>query len=184
MAQAHLYGIDSTGTWVPMRLNATGGSSSGGGSGGLPVGQPQVVAPWSYAAASGGITDTADVTLAAAPGAGKSNYLTSLQVCNTSGTATEVVIKSGSTVLWRCKVGASMIQPTSISFLRPLVTANNTAMTAACITNATATYINAQGYQDATVELLNAGLTSAEEILDEAGTIITDASSVAITLAA
>lgn len=185
MAHAHLHGLDSAGNWVPLRVNATGGVVDGGGGGdGMPAGQPVVIAPWSYAAASGGITDTADVTLVAAPGAGKSNYLTSLQVCNTSGTATEVVIKSGSTVLWRCKVGASMIQPTSISFLRPLVTANNTAMTAACITTATATYINAQGYQDATVELLNAGLTSAEEILDQAGTIITDASSVAITLAA
>ncbi len=185
MSQAHLYGQDSAGNWVPMRLNATGGVTGGdGGGSGLPAGQPQVLAPWSYAAASGGITDTSDVTLIAAAGAGKSNYLTSLQVCNTSGTATEVVVKSGATILWRCKVGASMIQPTSISFLRPLVSANNTALTAACITGSTATYINAQGYQDATVELLNAGLTSAEEIVDAAGIVITDASSVAITLAA
>jgi hypothetical protein len=185
MSQAHLYGLDSSGNWVPMRVNATGGVTGGGdGGSGLPAGQPQVVAPWSYAAASGGITDTSDVTLVAAAGVGKSNYLTSLQVCNTSGTATEVVIKSSSTVLWRCKIGASMIQPTSISFLRPLVSANNTALTAACITGATVTYVNAQGYQDATVELLNAGLTAAEEIVDAAGIVITDANSVAITLAA
>lgn len=183
MAQAHLHGLDSTGNWVPLRVNATGGVGDGGGDG-IPSGQPTVIAPWSYAAASGGITDTSDVTLVAAAGAGKSNYMTSFQVCNTSGTATEVVIKSSSTVLWRCKVGASMIQPTSISFLRPLVSANNTALTVACITTATVTYINAQGYQDATIELLNAGLTAAEEIIDALGIVITDAAGVAITLAA
>lgn len=184
MSHAHLHGLDSTGNWVPLRVNATGGVTGGGGGDGIPTGQPEVVAPWSYAAASGGITDTADVTLIAAAGVGKSNYLTSLQVCNTSGTATEVVVKSSSTVLWRCKVGATMIQPSSISFLRPLVSANNTALTVACITNATATYINAQGYQDATIELLNAGLTAAEEIIDALGIVITDAAGVAITLAA
>ena len=185
MSHAHLHGLDSSGNWVPLRVNATGGVAGGdGGGSGLPAGQPVVLAPWSYAAASGGITDTADNTLIAAAGVGKSNYLTSMQVCNTSGTATEVVVKSGATILWRCKLGASMIQPANISFLRPLVSANNTALTVACITTATVTYVNAQGYQDATVELLNAGLTSAEEIVDAAGIVITDASSVAITLAA
>lgn len=184
MAQAHLYGQDSSGNWVPLQVNATGGLSGSGGSGGLPTGQPQTVAPWAYAAASGGITDTADVTLVAAAGVGKSNYLTSLQICNTSATASEVVVKSGATILWRAKFGALMIQPVAIDFLRPLVSANNTALTAACITTATVTYVNAQGYQDATVELLNAGLTAAEEIVDALGIVITDAAGVAITRAA
>jgi hypothetical protein len=145
-----------------------------GGNGGLPSGQGQPLAPWSYAAASGGITDTADVTLAAAPGAGKSNYLKSLQIVNTSATATEVVIKSGSTVLWRGKVGASMIGPVSINFERPLISANNTAMTAACITGSTVTYINAQGYVDVTLAELNAEQTTAIEVFDQSGDQVFD----------
>ena len=95
------------------------------------------------------------------------------------------------------QVDASSLLPASLgvaAYALPLVmltagyalfqAANNTAMTAACITNATATYINAQGYQDATVELLNAGLTAADEIVDALGIVITDAAGVAITQAA
>ena len=182
MSHGRAYGFTADGVWTPLQVGAMGAIAASFAD--LPAGDPAIVNPWSYAAASGGITDTSDVTLVAAPGAGRSNYLTSMTVCNTSATATEVVVKSGSTILWRCKVGATMIQPSSISFLRPLVSANNTALTVACITNATATYINAQGYQDATIELLNAGLTAAEEIIDALGIVITDAAGVAITLAA
>lgn len=183
MANANLYGLSSSDEWVPIRVNATGAvvSSGGGASSGIPSGQPEALTPWSYAAASGGITDTADVTLIAAGGAGKSNYLTSLQVENVSATATEIVIKSGATVLWRGRVGASMTAPVGIDFLRPLISANNTALTAACITGATQTYINAQGYTDETVSQINADLTSAFELFDAAGDPITDAAGVQIT---
>lgn len=183
MSLRHAYGQDSSGNWVPLRAAATGGlvGAFGGGSG-IPSGQPAVVVPWSYAAASGGITDTADVTLVAAPGAGRSNYLTSLQVCNTSATATEVVVKSGTSVLWRCKVGASMTRPAEIEFLRPLIGANNTALTAACITTATATYIDAQGYTDETIEQIQSDLTAAEELFDASGAAIYDELGYVITL--
>ena len=59
-------------------------------------------ASWNYAAASGGITDTADVTLAGAPSSGMRNYLCGLQIINKhASNGTEVVVKDGSTVLWR-----------------------------------------------------------------------------------
>lgn len=182
--QANLYGQDTTGAWVPLRVAESGQLVGTGGGSGLPTSQPELVQPWAYAAASGGITDTADVTLVAAAGAGKANYLTSLQVMNSSATATEVVIKSSSTVLWRARFGASMIQPVSVDFLRPLIGANNTALTAACITNATVTYVNAQGYQDGTVASINAGLTSEVELFTDAGEQIFDDAGAPLYLAA
>ena len=172
--QANLYAQDASGAWTPLRVSETGTLVGGTGGGGLPSGQSSAIAPWSYAAASGGITDTADVTLIAAGGAGMSNYLTSLQVMNSSATATEVVIKSGSTVLWRVKVGALMLGPVGIDFLRPLIGANNTALTAACITNATVTYVNAQGYTDVSIAGLNAEQTRNIEVFDQAGAQVFD----------
>ena len=110
-------------------------------------------ASWTYAAASGGIVDTADVTLAAAPAAGQRNYLCALQIINTDATVpTEVVIKDGSTVLWRGFAPHTIALVTQISMvsidfpvaIRQPTTA--TALTAACITTSSQTYINAQGY--------------------------------------
>lgn len=174
--QANLYAQDANGAWTPIRVSETGALVGGTGGSGLPAGQSSAIAPWSYAAGSGGITNTSDVTLVAAAGVGKSNYLTSLQVMNSSATATELVIKSGaSTVLWRARVGASMIQPVSIEFARPLISANNEALTAACITGSTVTYVNAQGYTDVSLAALNAEQTSEIEIFDQAGDQVFDA---------
>lgn len=80
-ANAYMHGQDLNGNWVPMRLDTAGGGS--GAAGGIKL------LPWSYVAAAGGITNTSDVTLVAAAGAGKSNYLSSIQLHNKSGTATE-----------------------------------------------------------------------------------------------
>lgn len=177
----YAHGFDVSGNWVPLRVNATGGIV-GLYDDGIPDGQPSILTPWSYAAASGGIIDTGNVTIAAAPGYGRSNYLTSLQVCNTSATPTEVVVKSGSTVLWRCKVGASMTRPAHIEFHRPLISANNTALSVACITTGTVTYIDAQGYADETIEQIQADYTVDNELFDAFGVAITDASGVIITV--
>ena len=101
---------------------------------------------WQYAAASGGITNTTDVVLQAAAGSGIKNYLTGLSVANASATASEVVVKDGSTVIWRTYLAANApIQ--SIKFVTPLQSTANTALNAACITTGTQTYINAQGYK-------------------------------------
>ena len=102
---------------------------------------------WVYAAASGGITNTHDVALVAAQGAGIKNYLTGLSVANANATASEIVIKDGaSTVIWRMYLAANApIQ--SIEFSTPLQSSANTALNVACITTGTQTYINAQGYK-------------------------------------
>lgn len=178
MSVANLHVLDAYDRWVPVR-GGSGGSIGTSGGGGLPAGQPTVLAPWSYAAAAGGITNTSDVTLKAAAGAGQSIYVTSVQVQNTSATATELILKSGATILWRCSVSAAS-GPITATFERPLIVANNTALVAACVTNATVTYVNVQGYADETIESLNAEQTAGEEIFDEAGDQIFDAASAAI----
>jgi len=102
---------------------------------------------WQYAAASGGIVNTADNVLIAAAGANIKNYLTGLSVANANATASEIVIKDGaSTVIWRMYLAANApIQ--SIKFVTPLQSTANTALNVACITTGTQTYINAQGYK-------------------------------------
>lgn len=177
MSQAHLYGQSLSGAWVPLKVTDDGRLSAGAGDSGLPSGIDTAITNWSYVAASGGVTDANDVTLVTAPGAGRSNYLTALQLMNSSATATEVVIKTGSTVLWRVRLGASMTAPVQIMFPRPIVGGNNTALTAACITTATVTYINAQGYQDASIVQISALLTPQEEVFDQAGDQVFDAAS-------
>ena len=111
-------------------------------------------ASWQYAAGSGGIADTSDVTLAAAPAAGQRNYLCALQIFNADATVnTEVVIKDGSTVLWRMMFPAGRVASTQFeqpsSFVFPAAIRQPTAataLTAAAITTSGEVYINAQGY--------------------------------------
>jgi len=101
---------------------------------------------WSYAAASGGITDTSDVAVKAAV-AGQRNFLTSLQLKNTHATVTtEVVVKDGSTVIFRTRTPAVMLTGDVINFQPPLVGTANTALNVAAITTGAAVYVNAQGY--------------------------------------
>lgn len=101
---------------------------------------------WSYAAAASGITDTSDVAIKAAV-AGQRNFLTSLQVKNTHATvATEVVVKDGSTVIWRGRCPAVMLTGDNINFQPPLAGSTNTALNVACITTGAAVYVSAQGY--------------------------------------
>lgn len=106
---------------------------------------------WQYAKqTAGGTTDTSDVTLAAAGAASVRNFVTAVQIVNMSTTATEVVIKDGLTILWRCELdadgGASGI---SVIFPTPLKGTAATAVTAACVTTGAKVYINAQGYSGA-----------------------------------
>lgn len=104
---------------------------------------------WVYAAASGGIVNTTDVAIAAAAGAGLRRYLTGISIQNASATvATEVVIKDGSTVIWRGYVGTSALLNSAVSVVlpTPLKTTANTALNVACITTGAAVYVNAQGY--------------------------------------
>ncbi len=110
-------------------------------------------ADWQYAAASGGIVDTADNVLVAAGAAGIRNYLTRIDLVNTDATVgTEVVVKDGSTVIWRTFVPASLAavtqpMPMCFTFPSPLKGTAATALNVACITTSSQTYVNAGGYQ-------------------------------------
>lgn len=99
---------------------------------------------WSYAAASGGITDTSDVTVAASV-LGSRHYIKSAQIVNKHATVTtEVVLKSAATVLWRIELGPN--EGIVATFSPPLrCTASDSARTA-CITTGAKVYVNAQGY--------------------------------------
>jgi len=101
---------------------------------------------WSYAAASSGISNTADVALAGAAGAGLRRYLTSLSVKNANATATEAVVKDGSTVIWRGHLGGTMVSTDQIVFNNPLKTSANAALNFACVASGAQVYVNAQGY--------------------------------------
>ncbi len=100
---------------------------------------------WSYASAAGGVVNTTDVALAAAAGAGLRRYICSMGLSNNSATATEVVLKDGSTVIWRGHLPANAPN-LHIDFSTPLKTTANAALNFACITTAAAVYVNAQGY--------------------------------------
>lgn len=105
-------------------------------------------ATWSYAAASGGITNTTAVTIKAAAGAGIRNYIAHLDVVNAHATvSTEVVIRDGAagTVIWRgyCMAAGGGY---SIDFVNPLRGTANTLLEVAAITTGAAVYVNATGF--------------------------------------
>jgi hypothetical protein len=176
MSKAHLYVKTADGRDVPVIGDQFGNVAAGGASGG--GGQSAAATAdtkgWAYAAASGGITDTSDVTLESAPGAKMHNYITAIQVINKhASTGTEIVVKSGSTILfrqWAGEGGNGFV----ITFPRPLVAAVNTALTAACITNSTATYINAQGFIAGPPNQAAVEITPVDELLDDNGAYVTD----------
>ncbi|ALK08966.1 hypothetical protein [Blastochloris viridis] len=101
-------------------------------------------ADWSYTGAA--VTTTTDVVLAAAAGAGIRRYLTALQLKNTNATATEIVVKDGSTVIWRLLLPASMANADTFAFPSPLKSTANAALNFACITTGASVYVAAQGY--------------------------------------
>lgn len=157
-----MYGMNKAGAWIPLQVDDTGTLS-----------QP-VSTIWSYAGASGGILDTADVVLVAAAGAGNVNYLTALQFINKhASTSTEVVVKDGSTVIWRGYAPANTTIGQAINFDRPLRASNNAALNFACITNASAVIVNAQGFTSVSIDQETATVTIAEEIFDDLGVLMT-----------
>jgi len=180
MSKAHLHVVDpTTGKWIPVIGNTVGAVGGGGGSSGIPP-----VNTWSYAAASGGITDTTDVALAAAPGAGLANYLTDLQLANSDATVgTEVVVKDGSTVIWRTFLPAGRpasltgTMPVAFHFHTPLRSSTNTALNVAAVTTSAELYVNAQGYIAQSEDQLEAAASVAVEIFDYLGNAIVDSGS-------
>lgn len=93
------------------------------------------------------VVNTTDLALFPVGGAGIRNYITSIQLKNTSAVATEVVIKDGSTVIWRGHLGASMTLTDNIQFRVPIKGTANTVINFACITTGASVYVSAQGYK-------------------------------------
>lgn len=106
----------------------------------------QTTNDWTFACTAA-IAVTSDVVVQAAAGAGVRNYVTAMQITNNSATATEIVLKDGSTVIWRGYVGASMLTPVQFIFKTPLRTTANAALNFACITVGAGVYISAQGFK-------------------------------------
>ncbi len=104
-------------------------------------------ADWQYAAQAGGIVNTTDVVVRAAGAAGIRNYVTAVQIRNVSTVSTEVVIKDGSTIIWRDFFPANNSAPQEVVFPTPLKGTAATALNVACLTTAAAVFVNAQGYQ-------------------------------------
>lgn len=128
-------GRDAAGNAVPLNIGADGQ---------LLVGLAGMASPW---ASEGTKTDTTDLVLAAARGAGIRNYLTDFTVSNTSAAAVVVVVKDGSTVIWRGSVPPASTLINNLS--RPLRTAANTALAAAALTATTSVIVSASGYTGA-----------------------------------
>lgn len=108
---------------------------------------------WSYAAASGGISNTTTaVTIAAAAGSGLRNYIKGCQLSSDAlGAATELAIRDGAsgTVIWRTKIGtAGITGGEQVTFENPLKSTANTLLEVVTLT-ATVTggvFVNCQGY--------------------------------------
>jgi hypothetical protein len=108
---------------------------------------------WSYAGASGGISNTTTaVTIKAAAGSGLRNYITAIQIDAEALTnATEVAIRDGAggTVLWRMKIGNDGLKDgREIVFPSPIKGTANTLLEVVTLTasGAGAVFVNAQGY--------------------------------------
>lgn len=116
------------------------------GHNGAVISKPYSVADKDFQTPLTALTGTTNGVLKSAA-ANTITYLTGVQFINTSATATEVVIKDNSTVIWRGFAPANMTNMTCIQFATPLETTVNTALNFACITTGSNTYVSGQGYQ-------------------------------------
>ena len=101
---------------------------------------------WNFAGPIAGLTTAADTAAKTAAGASVRNYVTALQVQNTSATASEFQIKDGAaTVLWRCLLPANS-SFLDITFPSPLKGTANTALNIQAVTAGSVVVANLQGY--------------------------------------
>ena len=99
---------------------------------------------WNYGSSTP-ITNTSDVSLRSGGGNGVYNYLDGLQFVNTGATATVVVVKNGSTVIWAGNAQQNV--PVIVNFSTPLKSNVNTALNFACLTTGASVIVSAQGYK-------------------------------------
>lgn len=155
------FGLDvtnlSAGLFAGVMNFASNGSGntfySRGDANGLVV-QPAISATfWNYAAAASGIvSSTADVAVKAAAGASVRNFVCSIDISHDVLSAvSEIVIKDGSTVVWRGKLSTAVADVAGgagkLSFAPCLRGTANTAVNVAMITSVTGgVYVNLTGY--------------------------------------
>jgi hypothetical protein len=99
---------------------------------------------WQY---TGTLTTTADAAAKAAGAAGIRNHVNGFQYQNTSAVTTEIVIKDGSTVIWKGFASANMNLPANLTFDMPLRGSAAVALNVAALTTGANVLINLQGYQ-------------------------------------
>jgi hypothetical protein len=108
---------------------------------------------WVYPADAGGITTQTAINFKAAPAAGLRNYITGITIgADPLGAATELVVREGSTILFRIKIPVTGLITSNYIFPTPL--RNPTAATVLTVATLSspatgAIYFNAQGYVSA-----------------------------------
>lgn len=103
---------------------------------------------WQYATPiASPITNTTGVAIKAAGAASIRNYVTGLQMINTSATASVVTLQDGATVVWTGYLPASMTTMICVEFPTPIRGTAATAMNFVVNTTGTNTFVSAQGYQ-------------------------------------
>jgi len=112
-----------------------------------------VVSPYSIpentlSGVTSAITNTSDTAVIAAQGAGVRIYVTQMVVLNTSGTATLVNIKDGTTTIYTVNAPATSGQ-IALTFPVPLRLTANNALNVACGTTAANVIVSASGYKGA-----------------------------------
>jgi len=114
--------------------------------------RPQtIIKDWQYADTAD-ITDTTAVVVAAAPGAGKRNYVVGVQVTNSNiAVGTVVQLLSGSTVIANLFVGPYVAATpgnsfAQASFLQPLKGGVNEAINVKCVTTSAQVRTSVQGF--------------------------------------
>jgi hypothetical protein len=137
-----------------MAFNGTSWDRIRGDTNGLAVQSALSSTFWVYAAASGGIDNSATaVTIKAAAAAGVRNYLKTLEIAHaTLGASTELAIRDGAagTVLWRTLLHTTALPTTTFVFDPPLKGTAATLLEVVTLTAVTGdVMINAQGYTGA-----------------------------------
>ena len=99
---------------------------------------------WQY---TGALTTNVAVAAKAAGAASIRNYVASLQVQNTSATATTFLLQDGASTIFQISLPASMTLPVTVNFSSPLRGTAATAMNVNCGTTGANVLTNVQGYQ-------------------------------------
>lgn len=108
-------------------------------------GTSKAASPFTYSGIAGGIVDTTAVVIAPAV-TNQRNFLSCLQYANT-GTASEIVILDGATIIWRGFASTGGVE-VYINFDVPLASSRGNTLSVQLLVTASATRVSAQGFVD------------------------------------